>query len=129
MKTHHPIALSMLAGTLLGAISVGGLYAQVKTPGAYVVIDISEIKDPDLFKTLIPKAGPSMAPFGAYNVIRTEKIEPLEGTPPKRFVVIAFDNAAKAKEWDASAATKEVAAIRQKSTTSRAFIVDGAVTN
>jgi uncharacterized protein (DUF1330 family) len=92
-----------------------------------VVIDISEIKDPDLFKMLIPKAGPSMAPFGAYNVIRTDKIEALEGTPPKRFVVIAFDSAAKAKEWNASALTKEVTAIRQKSTTSRAFIVDGSV--
>jgi uncharacterized protein (DUF1330 family) len=127
MKTRYTVVLSMVAGTALGAISVGGLLAQGKTPGAYVVIDISEIRDSDLFKSLIPKAGPSMAPFGAYNVIRTEKIEPLEGTPPKRFVVIAFDSAAKAKEWDASAATKEVTAIRQKSTTSRAFIVDGAV--
>ena len=117
----------MLAGAALGAISVGGLYAQGKTPGAYVVIDITEIKDPDLFKTIIPKAAPSMAPYGAYNVIRTEKIEALEGTPPKRFVVIAFDSAAKAKEWNASAATKEIIAIRQKSTTSRAFIVDGSV--
>jgi uncharacterized protein (DUF1330 family) len=127
MRTRYAVVLALLAGAALGAVSVGGLYAQGKTPGAYVVIDISEIKDPNLFKTLIPKAGPSMAPFGAYNVIRTEKIEALEGTPPKRFVVIAFDSAAKAKEWDASALTKEVTAIRQKSTTSRAFIVDGSV--
>ena len=84
------------------------------------------MKDAALFKTLIPKAGPSMEPFGAYNVIRTDKIEALEGTPPQRFVVIAFDSVAKAKAWDASAATKEITAIRQKSTTSRAFIVDGA---
>ena len=63
MKTRYPIALSMLAGAALGAISVGGLYAQGKTPGAYVVIDITEIKDPDLFKTIIPKAAPSMAPY------------------------------------------------------------------
>ena len=117
----------MLAGAALGAVSVNGLYAQGKTPGAYVVIDISEIKDPDLFKTLIPKAGPSMAPFGAHNVIRTEKIQALEGTPPKRFVVIAFSSAEDAKKWDASDLTKEVTAIREKSSTSRAFIVDGAV--
>jgi hypothetical protein len=44
-------------------------------------------------------------------------IEPLGGTPPKRFVVTVFDSAAKAKEWDASAATKKVTAMRQKSTT------------
>ncbi len=127
MKTQYVVALAMLAGAALGSASVNGLYAQGKTPGAYVVIDISEIKDPELFKTLIPKVGPSMTPFGAYNVIRTEKIAALEGAPPKRFIVIAFDSADKAKAWDASAATKEVTAIRQKSTTSRAFIVDGSV--
>ena len=127
MKTRYTVTLALLAGAALGAVSVNGLYAQGKTPGAYVVIDISEIKDPDLFKTLIPKANPSMAPFGAYNVIRTEKIEALEGTPPKRFVVIAFSSADDAKKWDASALTKEVTAIREKSSTSRAFIVDGAV--
>jgi len=125
MKARYTVALSLLAGAALGAVSVGGLYAQGKAPGAYVVIDISEMKDPALFKTLLPKAGPSMAPYGAHNVIRTEKIEALDGTPPKRFIVIAFDNAEKAKAWDASAATKEITAIRQKSTTSRAFIVDG----
>jgi uncharacterized protein (DUF1330 family) len=125
MKIQYTLALAMLAGAALGAASINGLHAQGKTPGAYVVIDIGEVKDPELFKTLVPKAGPSMAPFGAYNVIRTEKITPLEGTPPKRFVVIAFDNADKAKAWDASAATKEITAIRQKSTTSRVFIVDG----
>jgi uncharacterized protein (DUF1330 family) len=126
MKTGYIAVLSMVAGAALGAVSIGGLSAQGKPPGAYVVIDISDMKDPALFKTLIPKAGPSMAPFGARNVIRTEKIEALDGTPPKRFVVIAFDSADKAKAWDASPATKEITAIRQKSTTSRAFIVDAA---
>jgi uncharacterized protein (DUF1330 family) len=125
MKTRYAVILSMLAGAALGAVSVGGLNAQGKTPGAYVVIDIGKIKDAELFKTLLPKAGPSMAPYGAHNMIRTQKIEALDGTPPERFVVIAFDNAEKAKAWDASAATKEITAIRQKSTTSRAFIVEG----
>jgi uncharacterized protein (DUF1330 family) len=124
MKTRYTVALSMAAGAVLGAVSVGGLYAQGKAPGAYVVIDISEIKDPELFKTIFAKTG-SAAPFGGHNVIASEKIESLHGTPPKRFVVTAFDNAEKAKAWDASAAAKEITAIRQKSTTSRAFIVEG----
>ena len=41
MKTRYAVVLSMLAGAALGAVSVGGLYAQGKAPGAYVVIDIS----------------------------------------------------------------------------------------
>jgi len=125
MKTRYAVILSMIAGAALGAVSVGGLYAQGKAPGAYVVIDISEMKDAELFKTLFAKTGTSLPPFGGHNIIRTEKFEPLEGTPPKRFVVTAFDNAEKAKAWAASATAKEIAAIRQKSTTSRVFIVDG----
>ena len=125
MKARYTFVLSMVAGAALGAVSVGGLYAQGKAPGAYVVIDISEINDAELFKTIFAKAG-SIVPFGGHNVIRTEKIGALEGTPPKRFVVTAFDTADKAKAWAASAPAKEIAAIRQKSTTSRAFIVEGA---
>jgi uncharacterized protein (DUF1330 family) len=123
MKTRYTIVLSMAAGAVLGAVSIGGLYAQGKAPGAYVVIDISEIKDAEVFKTLLGRSG-SLTPFGGHNVIASEKIEPLHGTPPKRFVLIAFDNAEKAKAWDASAAGKEITAIREKSTTSRAFIVE-----
>jgi uncharacterized protein (DUF1330 family) len=125
MKTRYTVVLSMAAGAVLGAVSVGGLYAQGKGPSAYVVIDISEIKDPELFKTIFAKTG-SAAPFGGRSIIASEKIEHLHGTtPPKRFVVTAFDNAEKAKAWDASAAGKEITAIREKSTTSRAFIVEG----
>ena len=123
MKTGYAVILSMIAGAALGAISVGGLYALGKAPGSSVVIDISEIKDRELFKTIFAKTG-SAAPFGGHNIIATEKIESLQGTPPQRFVVTAFDNAEKAKAWDASAAAKEITAIRQKSTTSRAFIVE-----
>jgi uncharacterized protein (DUF1330 family) len=98
MKTRYTIVLSMAAGVVLGAVSVGGPYAQGKAPGAYVVIDISEIKDPEVFKTLYGRGG-SLAPFGGHNILASEKIQSLHGgAPPKRFVLIAFDNAEKAKE-------------------------------
>jgi hypothetical protein len=43
------------------------------------------------------------------------------GTPPKRFVVIAFDSMDKAKAWSASAAQQEVDAISAKSLTLTAW--------
>jgi uncharacterized protein (DUF1330 family) len=95
--------------------------------GAYAVVDLSEISNPDLFKTLLPKAEPAAAAFGGKFVIRTENIVGLDGTPPKRFVVIAFDSIDKAKAWDSSPAQKEITGIRQRSTKSRQFIVDGTV--
>jgi uncharacterized protein (DUF1330 family) len=57
--------------------------------------------------------------------VRTENIIATDGTPPKRFVIIAFDSLAKAKAWEASEAQKEVDAIRMKNSTSRQFFVEG----
>jgi uncharacterized protein (DUF1330 family) len=57
--------------------------------------------------------------------MRTNNITASDGTPPNRFVVIAFDSLEKAKAWTASAAQKEVDAIRAKTTKSRVFYVEG----
>jgi uncharacterized protein (DUF1330 family) len=127
MNRYISLGISMLTGVAIGGAAFGGLHAQNKAPGAYAVIDISEITDPAVFQTLLPKAADANAPFGGGNVIRTEKIVPLDGTPPKRFVVLSFDSMARAKAWDASAAQKEINAIRLKSTKSRTFLVDGEV--
>jgi uncharacterized protein (DUF1330 family) len=64
---------------------------------------------------------------GPHDVVRTEAITALDGTPTKRIVVIAFDSIEKAKAWDASPAQKEVTDIRLKSTKSRSFIADGKI--
>lgn len=125
MNQRIALGLAMLAGVAFGAAAISGLNAQNKAPGAYAVIDISEISNPDVFKTLLPKTVPSMDAFGGRNVILTENIVGLDGVPPKRFVVIAFDTMEKAKAWDASPAQKEITGIRTKSTKSRAFIADG----
>ena len=123
MKTRYVTLLSLLAGAAIGALSVGGLYAQTKSPGAYVIVDISQISNPDGFKQLFPKAPPAVAAFDGHFLTRTEKITALDGTPPKRFVIIGFESVDKAKAWDASAAQKEVNDIRMKNTNSRSFIV------
>jgi uncharacterized protein (DUF1330 family) len=123
MKTHYTVALAMLAGIALGATAINGLNAQGKAPGAYVVVDISEITNPDGLKQLFPKAPPAVAAFNGHFVTRTEKITELDGTPPKRFVIIGFDDVEKAKAWNESAAQKEVNDIRMKNTKSRSFIV------
>jgi uncharacterized protein (DUF1330 family) len=123
MKTRYVTPLSLLAGAAIGALSVGGLYAQTKSPGAYVIVDISQISNPDGLKQLFPKAPPAVAAFDGHFLTRTEKITALDGTPPKRFVIIGFESVDKAKAWDASAAQKEVNDIRMKNTNSRSFIV------
>jgi uncharacterized protein (DUF1330 family) len=57
--------------------------------------------------------------------VRTDNIIAGDGTPPKRFVILAFDSPAKAKAWEASAAQQEVTAIRLKTSKSKQFLVEG----
>jgi uncharacterized protein (DUF1330 family) len=117
--------MAMLAGAALGTAAVNGLYAQGKAPGAYVVADITEITDPEAYKEVIAKAPATIAAAGGHFIIRTEKIIALDGAPPKRFAVIAFDSVQQAQAWNASAAMKEIDALRIRTSKSRLFIVEG----
>ena len=121
------LGLAMLAGAAFGGLAVNGLNAQNKAPGAYAVIDISDITNPELFKTLLSKAEAPVTAAGGKFVVRTEKITARDGAPPKRFVVIGFDSMEKAKAWDSLPAQKEIDDMRSKSAKARSFFVDGAV--
>src|SRR4029077_6440958 len=109
------------AGIAAGGGIIQGLQAQAKPP-VYVVVDIADITDAEGFKAIIPLSVPdTLAPFGGRYVIRTDKITALDGTPPKRFVVIAFDNVEQAQAWKASESAKKVDVIRDKTTKSSQF--------
>jgi uncharacterized protein (DUF1330 family) len=86
----------------LGPLQFGGLHAQTKPPPVYVVMEINEITDADSFKALIKTrpAGVVEAKVsdGRY-LARTANITALDGTAPKFFVIIAFDNLEKAKAY------------------------------
>ena len=125
MKIQYAVALAVATGLGLGSVAIRGLHAQSKPP-VYVVIEINEISDADAFKALL-KMDPSNVvevkdADGRY-LVRTENVTALDGTAPKRFVIIAFDSVAKAKAYNEN--IKDAAAIRIKTTKSRSFIVDG----
>jgi uncharacterized protein (DUF1330 family) len=125
MKTNRKIAIALVAGIASGGAIIQGLHAQAKPP-VYVVVDLFEITDADGFKAVIPLSAPdTLTPFGGRYIIRTDKITALDGTPPKRFVVIAFDSVEKAQAWKASESSKKVDVIRDKTTKSSQFLVDG----
>jgi uncharacterized protein (DUF1330 family) len=124
MKSRFAVALAFVTG-VAGVMTVQSLYAK-SNPPVYVVIDIEEITDTDGFEALL-KMGPGNTAAvkmsdGRY-LARTDKITALDGNPPKRFVLIAFDSMEKAKAFNAD--TKETNAMRAKTTKSRAFIAEG----
>jgi uncharacterized protein (DUF1330 family) len=125
MKIRYVVTLAAAIGLGLGSVALQGLHAQPKPP-VYVVIEIDEITDIDGFKALLKMAPSNVVEVkdadGRY-LVRTENITALDGAAPKRFLIIAFDNIAKAKAF--SDKTKETAAMRIKTTKSRSFIVEG----
>jgi len=128
MKTRYTVALAMLAGVGIGGAAIQGLHAQAKPP-VIVVVDIGEISDPEGFKAIGQRSNATaMAVFkdlGGHYIARTSNITALDGTAPKRFIVIAFDSMEKAQAWNNLPGQKEINALRAKTTKSRSFIAEG----
>jgi uncharacterized protein (DUF1330 family) len=125
MKTNHKLALAVLAGASIGVAGAKAIHAQEgKTPPGYVIAEV-EVTDPTTFQKYAQKVPETLVPFQGHYIVRGGKIQPLEGEAPKRFVVIAFDSAEKARAWEDSPAYGAIKTIRQSSAKSRVFIVEG----
>ena len=90
---------------------------------AYVIAE-NEITDPEAFKAYGPLFLPTLEKYGGNFVVRGATVTGLEGEPPKRVAMLAFENAAAAKRWHDSPEYAPAKAIRQKSTKGRMFIVE-----
>jgi hypothetical protein len=74
MQSKYKLAVAFVAGVAVSGAVIQRLHAQA-TPPAYVIVDISDIADPEGFKAILPKSGPeTLVPFGGKYIIRTEKI-------------------------------------------------------
>src|SRR5437016_142495 len=127
MKLNIKVAL-ILAGAAAGGGIVQVLHAQ-GTPPSYVVTEIEEVTDAAAFSTVTQQpqtdATARIQQAGGRYVARTDKITALDGTAPKRMIVIAFDSLEKAKAFTTIPSQKEIDANRTKNTKSRSFIVQG----
>jgi uncharacterized protein (DUF1330 family) len=126
MKTNHKLALVALAGLSIGVAGDKVIHAQqVKTPPGYFIAEV-EVTDPATMQKYGEKVPETLAPFNHQYLVRSHNIQALEGEPPKGgVVVIAFDSAAKAREWYDSPAYAAIKPIRQSAAKSRIFIVEG----
>src|SRR5689334_23737318 len=127
MKTTGNLALAVLAGILIGAVSVMTIHAQeAKTPPAYLIAE-TEVTDRAAFQNYAEKVPETLAPFrgGFHYLVRGGKTQPLEGQPPKGIVVIAFDSTEKALAWYNSPAYEAIKPLRQGASVSRMFMAEG----
>jgi uncharacterized protein (DUF1330 family) len=128
MKVNRILLMTLVVGVGLGAAAMQALHAQAKPP-TYVVIEFDEITDPTGYAAIGARTAEAAAAVfknsGARYLVRTDNISRLDGTAPKRSIIIAFDSKEKVQDWYNSAAQKEITAIRNKTTKSRAFVVEG----
>ena len=76
MKSNQKLAVALVAGIAIGGAVIHGLNAQT-TPPVYVVVDISDITNPEGFKAIPPRTGPeTLIPFGGKYVILVLKTLP-----------------------------------------------------
>ena len=116
MNTKGNLALAVLAGISIGAVSVMAVHAQeAKTPPAYLIAE-TDVTDRAAFQRYAEKVPETLAPFrGSFHyVVRGGKTQALvEGQPPKSIVVLAFDSTEKALAWYNSPAYEAIKAIRR----------------
>ena len=91
---------------------------------AYVVNEIT-VTDPTVFQTYVAQVPPTLAPFGGRYLVRSGASEAIEGEAPGRLVILEFPDRETAKAWRASPAYQAILPIRDASSTSRVYVVDG----
>jgi uncharacterized protein (DUF1330 family) len=126
MKTNRRLALAVLAGISIGVAGAEAIHAQQgKTPPGYVIAEV-DVTDPATMQKYGEKVPETLAPFNHQDLVRSSKIQTLEGDPPKGGIVeIVFDSVEKAREWYDSPAYAAIRPIRQSAAKSRIFIVEG----
>jgi uncharacterized protein (DUF1330 family) len=125
MKQASALAVSMLIGSLLGAVGISSLHAHKSLPSAYAVIEVDEITDPASFAAVLPRLRAVSEAFGGRTIVETNTITGRDAVPPRRFAVIAFDSMEDAEAWSTSSAQSELDRIRDTSAKARSFLVDG----
>jgi uncharacterized protein (DUF1330 family) len=125
VKMNYKVALAVLAGISIGIAGARAVQSEVKTPPGYVIAEV-EVNDPQTMQKYGAKVPETLAPFNHHYVILSDKIQALEGEPPKGgIVMIAFDSVEKARAWYDSPAYAAIRPLRQSAAKSRLFIIEG----
>ena len=116
-----------IAGVAIGVAGGTAIHAQQgKVAPAYIIAEL-EITDSTAFQKYASSVPATLAPFGGHYLVRAGRTVALEGDPPKRIVVVAFDSMEKARDFWDSPAYDAIKPIRHSSAKSRGYLVEGVV--
>jgi uncharacterized protein (DUF1330 family) len=125
MKAKFSVAVSMLAGVVIGGLAVEGLHAQAKPP-AYVVAEIDVSNQDGYAKEYLPPSSKALLDNGAKYLARGSRTASIKGEPPKRIVLLTFENFEKAQAAFNSPEFQSAARIGEKYAKFRIYAVEGA---
>ncbi len=92
---------------------------------AYVINEIL-VTEPDRFQTYADQVPDILKAYGGEYVVRGGAPERVDGAePPHRLVVLRFESRAAARAWRNSPEYLAILPIREATSTSRVYIVDG----
>ena len=125
MKTRYTVALSVLAGAVLGAGVIQGLHAQAKPP-AFVVAEIDISNREAFVKEFVTLGTKALATGSGFKVLaRGNKTVSIEGAAPKFVAINHFDNLDEAIKAYNSLEYKEARKIGDKYATFRIYATEG----
>lgn len=91
MKNRTTVALALIAGFGLGAVSIHTLHAQAKPP-AFAIIE-TDVKDNDRYvKEYAPKAQALTRQGGGKVLAASSSVVTVEGAPAKRVAIVQYPN-------------------------------------
>ena|SRR5262245_33342816 len=131
MRNYFAAGLGMLAGFGLGAVAIQGLHAQAKAT-VYLVSEI-DVTNPEAYgKEFAPKAqatiraaGGRLIAIGGAGGAGAKEVVSLEGTPPKRVTIQAWDSMDALKSWFNSEEYQAALKIGQQHAKFRRFAIEG----
>lgn len=124
MRTHYTVALALLAGFGLGAITIQGIHAQGKPP-VYTVTEIDVTNVDAYMKEYTPVVQPIIKKAGGKLLAASLKVTALEGTAPKRVAINVWGSLEAAQALYNSAEYKAAQQIGSKYAKFRRYAVEG----
>jgi uncharacterized protein (DUF1330 family) len=92
---------------------------------AYIIVNV-EVQDPVRYEDYRKSVAPTLAAYGGRFLVRGGKVEVLEGSwTPKRFVVVEFPSAEKARAWWNSEEYAAPKSLRQATSYTDMILVEG----
>ena len=133
MKTRISIALGVVVGFGLGAVSFHALHAQAQgKPPVYLISEI-DVTNPDAYGTeFAPKAQATVRASGARFILiggtagaGAKPVTAVAGTPPKRVTIQAWESLEAMNKWYYGADYQAALKIGEQYATFRRYAVEG----